>query len=133
MIGKLLKSTSPSRSSSHGSDINMGMTSPSSESHQSNGSSGEEASKKLTILHYNDVYNIDSQGIVIVLLLKLACMYQISSIYSQLNRSLLEVHHVFVQQLTLSSILILSYSFLAMHSIPRCKFLMLKKAKFDTV
>lgn len=62
VLGKLLKSTTPSRSSSHGSDINMGMTSPSSESHQPNGDGGDDGIKKLTILHYNDVYNIDSQG-----------------------------------------------------------------------
>jgi hypothetical protein len=59
VLGKLLKSTSPSRSSSHGSDI-MGMT---DDTHQSNGGGSNDGIKKLTILHYNDVYNIDSQGI----------------------------------------------------------------------
>lgn len=61
LINKILKSTSPS-SSSHGSSDNM--TTEQREQQQTNGGGGgDDGIKKLTILHYNDVYNIDTQGI----------------------------------------------------------------------
>lgn len=60
LINKILKSTSPSSSSSHGSDIATMTTTEQDLSQQQN--NGGDNGKKLTILHYNDVYNIDTQG-----------------------------------------------------------------------
>lgn len=58
VLNKLLKSTSPSSSNSHGSDIMGTMTTEQQETLSTN----DDGIKKLTILHYNDVYNIDTQG-----------------------------------------------------------------------